>query len=139
VPILLPEEKKEEKKEEEEEIHPMKQMMEKSLNPAAIFSRGIADYVFSATQPEYHHFPVIGFTVELKDEKLMVTRVAKKSLAEKNGICKGDQVTAVDGVDVTTLEQLRLLTAQKKWDDSIDLKVIKKIEIKKEEEKEIKR
>ncbi len=139
VPILLPEEKKEEKKEEEEEVHPMMQMMAESLNPAAIFSRGIADYVFSAIQPEYYHFPVIGFTVELKDEKLMVTRVAKKSLAEKNGIRKGDQVTAVDGVDVTTLEQLRLLIAQKKWDDSIDLKVIKKIEIKKEEEEEIKR
>jgi len=38
---------------------------------------------------------------------------------------------AVDGVEVTTLEQLRRLIAQKEWDDSIDLKVIKKIEIKK--------
>ena len=138
VPILLPGEKKDEKKEEEEETHPMIQMMAKSLNPAAIFSRGIADYVFSASQPGYHHFPVIGFTVKLKEKKLMVTRVAKKSLAEKNGIRKGDQVTAVDGVEVNTLEQLRRLLAQREWDDSIDLKVIKKIEIKKEEE-EIKR
>jgi uncharacterized iron-regulated protein len=133
VPILMPKEKKDEKKEEEEEVHPMKKMMGKSLNPAAIFSRGIADYVFSASQQAYHYFPVIGFKVKLEDEKLRVTKVIKESLAEKNGICKGDQITAVDGVNVTTLEQLRLLIAQKKWDDSIDLKLIKKIEIKKEE------
>ena len=139
VPILMPKEKKDEKKEEEEEVHPMKKMMAKSLNPAAIFSRGIADYVFSASQPAYYHFPVIGFKVKLEDKKLMVTKVSKKSLAEKNGICKGDQITAVDGIEVTTLEQLRLLISQKKWDDSIDLKVIKKIEIKKEEEDENKK
>lgn len=132
VPILMPGEKKDD--EDEEDVHPMKKMMGKSLNPAAIFSRGIADYVFSASQPANYHFPVIGFKVKLEDEKLMVTKVNKKSLAEKNGIKKGDQITAVDGVDITTLEQLRLLIAQKKWDDSIDLKVIKKIEIKKEAE-----
>ncbi|UCH94336.1 MAG: ChaN family lipoprotein [Candidatus Aminicenantes bacterium] len=131
VPILMPEEKKEEE-EEEEEPHPMMKMMGKSLNPAAIFSRGIADYVFAAHQPLHRHFPFIGFTVVEKNGKFIVTRVKKKSIAEKNGIRKDDQITAIDGVEITSLEQLRYLIAQKDWDDSITFGVVKKIEIKKE-------
>lgn len=131
VPVLMPEEKKEEE-EEEEEAHPMMKMMGKSLKPAAIFSRGIADYVFAAHQPLYHYFPVIGFTIVEKNGKFVVTRVKKKSIAEKNGINKEDRITAVDGVEITSLEQLRCLIAQKDWDDSITFGVVKKVEIKKE-------
>jgi uncharacterized iron-regulated protein len=131
VPVLIPEEEKEEE-EEEKEAHPMMKMMGKSLKPAAVFSRGIADYVFAAHQPLHHHFPVIGFTVKVQGEKLVVTRVKKKSIAEKNGIRKEDQITAVDGVEITSLEQLRYLIVQKKWDDSITFGVIKMVEIKKE-------
>jgi uncharacterized iron-regulated protein len=132
VPALMPKEKKEEDK-EEEEAHPMQKMMAKSLNPAAVFSRGIADYVFTADQPLNHHFPVIGFTVEEKDGKFMVTRVSKESIAENNGISKGDRVTAIDNIEITSLEQLRYLISQKNWDESITIGVIKKIEIKKKE------
>jgi uncharacterized iron-regulated protein len=132
VPILMPEEKKEDDEEEEEEAHPMMKMMADSLKPAALFSRGIADYVFAADQPLHRHFPVFGFTLNETDGKLIVTRVSKDSLAEKNGIRKEDQINAVDGVEVTTLEQLRLLTTRKNWDDSITFGVVKKIQVKKE-------
>jgi uncharacterized iron-regulated protein len=138
VPILLPKEKKDDD-EEDEEMHPMMKMMAKSMNPASIFSRGIADYVFSALQPAYSHFPVIGFTIKEKDGKLMVTNVKKKSIAEKNGIDKDDQIIAVDGVELKSLGQMRLLISLKNWDDSIDIKINKKIELKKEEEKEEKK
>ena len=131
VPVLMPEEKTEEE-EEEEEPHPMMKMMGDSLKPAAIFSRGIADYVFSAPQPLHHYFPVIGFSLAEKNGKFVVTRVKKKSIAEKNGIDKEDRITAVDGVEITSMEQLRLLIAQKKWDDSITFGLVKKIDIKKE-------
>lgn len=133
VPILMPkEEKKEDKEEEEEEAHPMMKIMAKSLKPAAVFSRGIADYVFAADQPLYYHFPIIGFTLEEKDGRLVVTRIRKKSFAGKNGIRKEDQITAVDGVKVTTLEQVRLLITKKNWDDSVTFGVVKKIDLKKE-------
>jgi uncharacterized iron-regulated protein len=136
VPILMPKEEKkgdnDKEEEEEEEAHPMMKMMGKSLKPAALFSRGIADYVFAADQPLYYHFPIIGFTLEEKDGKLVVTRIRKKSFAEKNGIGKEDQITAVDGVPVTTLEQIRLLITRKNWDDSVTFGVVKKIELKKE-------
>jgi uncharacterized iron-regulated protein len=131
VPVLMPEEKTGEE-EEEEEAHPMMKMMGDSLKPAAIFTRGIADYVFAAQQPLHHYFPVIGFSLAEKNGKFMVTRVKKKSIAEKNGINKEDQITAVDGVEITSLEQLRCLIFQKNWDDSISFGVVKKIDIKKE-------
>jgi len=131
VPVLMIEEKKEDEDEEDPHANPMIQMMGKSLNPAVTFSRGIADYVFCAFQPLNRHFPVFGFTLKETDGKLKVTRVAKDSIAGKNGIKKGDQITGIDGVDVSTLEQLRLIIHQKKWDDSINVKVTKKIEIKK--------
>jgi len=130
VPILLPEEKKEDDK-DDDEVHPMMKKMGKSLNQAAAFSRGIADYVFSAVKPLDSHFPVIGFTVEDKDGKFMVKRVTKKSIAEKNGIRKGDQITEIDNVQIESMEQLRLLVSQKRWDDPISIKVIKNIELKK--------
>lgn len=132
VPVLLYEEKKEDAEEEEDpHANPMLKMMGGSMNPAVTFSRGIADYVFCAFQPLNRFFPVIGFSVKETDGKLMVTNVSKDSIAEENGIKKGDQITGIDGVDVSTLEQLRLIIHQKNWDDSIDLKVIKKVELKK--------
>ena len=128
VPILIPEEKKEDDS-EEEEAHPMMKIMGKSLNPAAVFSRGIADYVFSADKPLDSHFPVIGFTVEDKEGKFMVTRVSKDSIAEKNGVCKSDQITTIDNLEITSMEQLRLLVSQKNWDDTVSLGVIKSLEL----------
>lgn len=129
VPVYLPEEKKDS---EEEDEHPMMKMLGKSLKPAAIFSRGIGDYVFSISEPEFAHFPVIGMKSELKDGKIVVTKVEKESIAEKQGIRKDDIIIAVDGVEITSLEQMRTLLALKNWDDPVTIKVSKKIEIKKE-------
>jgi uncharacterized iron-regulated protein len=131
VPVLMPEEKTGEG-EEDEEAHPMMKMMGNSLPPAAIFSRGIADYVFAAEQPLHSYFPVIGLTIVEKNGKWVVSQVKKKSIAEKNGIDKEDQITAIDGVAITSLEQLRFLIAQKNWDDAITFGIVKKIDIKKE-------
>ena len=135
VPVLMPDEKKKENA-EGEEVNPMMKMMAQSLAPAATFSRGIADYVFSAEQPTTPYFPVIGFIAVEKDGKLIVTDVTKKSIAEKNGIKKDDQIIAVDGIDVSTLEQMRTLITQKNWGDAIDLKINKKIPVIKEDKSE---
>ncbi len=130
MPVLIPEEKKEEK-EGEENAHPMMKMMGNSLKPAAIYSRGIADYVFSAEQPIYSHFPVLGLSIEESNGKLIVTGVTKKSIAEVHGLSKDDQITSLDGIAVTSLEQFRTLMSMKNWDDTVTLGFIKKITIKK--------
>lgn len=134
-PVLLPkEEKKDKKKDEDDDTgHPMMRSMMGKSKPSVLFARGIADYVFAARQPLNHHFPVFGFMLKEKDGTILVTRVTKESLAWKNGIRKDDRITAVDGTEVTTLEQLRLLISIKNYDDSVNFGVVKKVEIKKEE------
>lgn len=134
VPILMPGEKKDETG--GEEINPMMKMMAQSLAPAATFSRGIADYVFSVEQPITPYFPVIGFTAVEKDGKLIITDVTIESIAEKNGIKKDDQIIAVDGIDVSTLEQIRMSINRKNWGDFIDLEISKKIPVIKEDKSE---
>ena len=114
----------------------MMKMMSGSLAPAAIFSRGIADYVFSVPRPEYDHFPMLGFKVKLKDGKLEVTKVTKNSMAESNGIGEGDIILSLDGVKVTSVEQMRLILSTKNWDDEVSLELAKKISIKKAEKEE---
>lgn len=126
VPVYLPE-----KKEEKEDEHPMLKMLAKNLQPVAVFSRGIGDFVFSILQPEVTDFPNLGITFKLKEGQFKITDVKKKSMASENGLKKGDIIEQVDGVQIKTLEQLRLLLATKNWNDSILFGIKKKIEIKK--------
>ena len=135
VPVLLPNEKKKDDTGNIEEENPMVKMLAKSLKPAAVFSRGIADYVFAADQPADSFFPTIGFTVDEKENKLVITAVSKESIAQKNGLKEGDQLISVDGVPVSTLEQMRLILSTKNWNDAVQLGIIKKVEIKKDEKK----
>jgi len=135
VPVFLPP-KDDKEGDEEEDAHPMMKMMSGSLAPAAIFSRGIADYVFSVPRPEYDHFPMLGFKVKLEDGKLQVTDVTKNSIAEANGIGEGDIIISLDGVDVASVEQMRLILSAKNWDDEVSLELAKKIAIKKPEKEE---
>jgi uncharacterized iron-regulated protein len=135
-PILLPQEGEDD---EDEEGHPMMSAMSKYMNPSVLYSRGIADYVFSATQPKYYRFPVLGVSLKVTDDKLMVTRVRKESIAEEYGLRKGDQVTSLDGVAITSLEQFRTLFSQKNWDDSLSIGVVKNVKLEKEEEEKEKK
>jgi uncharacterized iron-regulated protein len=132
VPVTLPEKKKDDEKEEEE--NPMMKMMGKSLKPVAIFSRGIADYVFSITKPEKAHFPVFGFKGKMKDGSFEVSDVTKESIAEKNGISKGNLIISVDGVDITSQEQLRLILSTKGYSDKIQFTIKKELSL--EEQKQ---
>ncbi|MCI0470157.1 MAG: ChaN family lipoprotein, partial [Candidatus Aminicenantes bacterium] len=135
VPVFLPEAKKESSAAEE---NPMMKMLGQSLPPAAVYSRGIADYVFAISKPDYEFFPAFGMSVEMRDGKIAVTAVEKKSIAEQNGIKQDDVILAVDDVETTSLEQLRTILALKNWDDSVGLKITKKIEIKKPPKEETK-
>jgi len=129
VPVFLPDEK-----DGGQAIadNPMMKAMAGMMKPAALFSRGIADYVFSISRPTVDYFPVFGFQLEIKEGKLTVTQVTTGGLAEKNGLRPGDIITAMDGTPVSSIEQLRALLAQKNWGDAFGLDLIKKIDIEKE-------
>lgn len=139
VPVLAPQEQKEDNKKNSadgEEAHPMMRMLGGQLPPAATFSRGLADYVFSAPQPLLSHFPSLGAAIEQKNGQLIITSISTESFAEKNGLRKGDIIHSIDHTDLTTLEQLRLILNAKNWNDEILLGVAKTIALTRNDTKE---
>jgi uncharacterized iron-regulated protein len=131
IPVYLPGQDEEEK--DDEEQHPMLEKVAASLEPAAVFSRGLGDYVFSVPRPQPPHFPSLGFSGKMKEGLYVVSRVKKESLAEKHGLEKGDTILAVDDTPIESEEQLRSILSHKNWDDPVALEIKKKIEIKKQQ------
>lgn len=126
VPVHLPE-----KSTEKEEEHPMLKMLAKNLQPTAVFSRGIGDYIFSVIQPEVSMFPDLGITIKLSEGKFEISRVKEKSIGSEYGMKKGDIIEEIDGIEIKSIQQLRLILARKNWDESILMGIKKRIEFKK--------
>jgi len=116
--------------ENKDDSNPMMQMMKKS-KPSALFSRGIADYALAIPGKEEEKFPVLGIQVKFKDGNMIVTRVEKDSLAANRGFQKGDKIISVDNQKIESVEQFRFILAQKSWDDSLQLKSVKILKLKK--------
>jgi uncharacterized iron-regulated protein len=127
------------KKEGGEEENPMIKALAGQMPPAAVFSRGLADAVFAVAAEEKPYFADAGFSGRMNGDGLYeIERVGKGTPAERQGLKKGDIVLAIDGVPVKTLEGLRLILAQKNWNDSLSLDLRKKIVLdSKEKEKDI--
>jgi uncharacterized iron-regulated protein len=118
------------------EENPMVKALAGQLPPAAVFSRGLADMVFAVAAEEKPYFAEAGFSGKMNGEGLYeVGSVGKESPAEKAGLRPGDLVLAVDGVPVKSIEALRLVLAQKNWNDSLSLDIRKKMEFSPEVEK----
>ena len=129
VPIQLPSKEESAKN----EAHPMMKMLAASQGPSALYSRGIADYVYAVPHQQDPFYPRLGISVKDGEQGLTVTEVAEDSLAERNGIRKGDRILSVDGVTVLSAEQLHALMAAKNWDDMVDIQLSKKAVIRKSE------
>ncbi|MBN2400694.1 MAG: ChaN family lipoprotein [Candidatus Aminicenantes bacterium] len=121
----------------EEDENPMVKALAGQLQPAAIFSCGLADAVFAVAPERKPHFAETGFSGKLNAGGVFeVTHVQKASPADKSGLRAGDIILAIDGIPVKTVEGLRLVLAQKQWDDSLELEVRKKIILAKEKDAE---
>jgi uncharacterized iron-regulated protein len=108
--------------------NPMVKALAGQLQPAAVFSRGLADAVFAVAAEEKPYFAEAGFSGKMNGDGLYeVEKVGEGTPAEKLGLKKGDIVLAVDGAPVASLAALRLLLAQKNWGDILELEIRKKI------------
>ncbi len=113
------------------EENPMVKALAGQLQPAAVFTRGLADVVFAVAAEEKPYFAEAGFSGKMNADGLFeIAQVGKESPAEKSGLQIGDIILAVDGAPVASLEALRLILAQKNWGDALDLDIRKKIELK---------
>jgi uncharacterized iron-regulated protein len=114
------------KKEAAEEENPMVKALAGQLQPAAIFARGLADAVFAVAAEEKPYFAEAGFSGKINAAGLFeISQVSKETPAEKSGLRVGDMILAIDGVPVKSLEGLRLVLAQKNWNDSLSLDIRK--------------
>lgn len=121
------------KSESSEEENPMVKALAGQLKPAAVFARGLADVVFAVAAEEKPYFAEAGFSGKMNADGLFeISQVRKESPAEKSGLRVGDRILAIDGVPVKSLEALRLILAQKNWNDSLELEIRKKVTLSKE-------
>ena len=116
------------KSESSEEENPMVKALAGQLKPAAVFARGLADVVFAVAAEAKPYFAEAGFSGKINADGLFeISQVRKESPAEKSGLRVGDRILAVDGAPVKSLEALRLILAQKNWNDSLILEIRKKV------------
>lgn len=121
------------KSESSEKENPMVKALAGQLKPAAVFVRGLADVVFAVAAEEKPYFAEAGFSGKMNVDRLFeISQVGKESPAEKSGLRVGDRILAIDGVPVKSLEALRLILAQKNWNDSLELEIRKKVTLSKE-------
>ena len=102
IPVYLPEKKEEDDIDE----NPMMKKMKGSLNPIAVYSRGIGDFVFLIESSGDNIYKKFGIKEKFKDNKLIVEKVTKKSAAEEYGIKKGDIIKSVNGIEIKEKGQL---------------------------------
>lgn len=122
VPVQLP--SPDEKPGESE--HPMMKMMAASQKPSALFSRGLADYVYAVPHQSRPHFISFGASLKQADKGLFVSDVSSGSPADLYGLRKGDTIYAFDGIPLTSVGQFNALMASKAWDDHLELQLRRK-------------
>ncbi len=115
-----------------EEAHPMMKMLAASQKPSALFSRGIADYVYAVPHQQESHFPSLGLSFKESDQGLTVTEVRSDSLAERNGIKKGDVIQSLDGTPVSSSQQFHTIMARKGWGEDVEVLMRKRVDIKRD-------
>jgi len=118
-------------------MHPMMKMLATSSSPSALFSRGIADYVFAVPYNEPSRYPTLGVSVREENGKLKVTDVEQDSLAHRNGFRKDDIIESIDDVPMDSSQAFYSFMASRNWGDGMTIRLQKKIELirKSEEEK----
>lgn len=89
-------------------------------------ARQLADFVVGvAPDGPRDGFPTLGVMLSEKDGKLTVLGVVKKGAAERAGVKKKDQLSALDGRPISKRAQLREWLLDKKWGDAGRLGLIR--------------
>ena len=96
--------------------------------------KGIADYVIFPKYVEGTVSPKLMVILNEKEGKLTVTGFPDISVSEDAGIKTGDVIISMDGVSVSSVEELKIRLFYKKKGETASVKVLRKIE---EDEKEM--
>ena len=105
----------------------MKEMMDST--PYKIVIASLADFLWGVPEEKHAKYPSLGFSVKKRDEKgFEVKRVLPKTIAEKQGIKKGDIILSIDGKRFADTALLKKYLGYKNWNDSISFKILREAE-----------
>lgn len=106
----------------------------KAAVPHKIVIASLADFLWGIPEEKHEKYPSFGFSINKKDEKgFKVKRVIPETIAEKQGIKRGDIILNIDGKDFPTMADLKKYLHFKNWNESIKFEILRedeKIEIK---------
>ena len=101
--------------------------------PYEIVVRSLADFLWGVPEEKQEKYPSFGFSVkEISEQGFEVNRVIPETIAECQGIQRGDIIVSIDGKNFSKMAQLKKYLSYKNWNDSIAFKILrdgKEIEI----------
>jgi uncharacterized iron-regulated protein len=100
-----------------------------NATPNKIVIASLADFLWGIPEEKYEKYPSFGFSVNEKGEKgFEVKRVFPETIAEKQGIKRGDLIVSIDGNNFEKMAALKKYLHYKDWNDTIKFEILRKEE-----------
>ncbi|MBC8183462.1 ChaN family lipoprotein [candidate division KSB1 bacterium] len=97
--------------------------------PHKIVIRSLADFLWGIPEEKHEKYPSFGFSINKKEETgFKVKRVIPETIAEEQGIKRGDVILSVDGKEFEKMADLKKHLHFKNWKDSIKFEILRKEE-----------
>ena len=94
--------------------------------PFKIVIRSLSDFLWGLPEEKETKYPSFGFSVKERSEKgFEVKRVIPETIAEKQGIQKGDIILSIDGESFPDMAKLKKHLHFKNWGDQISFKILR--------------
>lgn len=94
--------------------------------PYRIVARSLADFLWGLPEEKREKYPSLGFSVKDKsDSGFEIKMVYPESIAEQQGLKRGDIIQSVDGKTFANKAALKRYLGSKNWDEVISFEIIR--------------
>jgi len=100
--------------------------MPMDTTPNKVVIRSLADFIWGKKETEHDKYPALGFSINENDGKgYPIKRVMPETIAQENGLKKGDIILSIDGKKFENSIQLKKYLQYVNWDDEITFDIIR--------------
>ena len=125
----MPKMPKSEKKEGAKERPSHMAHMPMDTSPNKVVIRSLADFIWGKKEMEHDKYPAFGFSVNANDGKgYPIKRVMPETIAQENGLKRGDVILSIDGKEFKNSTQLKMHLQYKNWDEEMVFVVVREDE-----------